>query len=205
MTFRSTPHRIGLTGGIGSGKSTVSKMLMAHGAAVIDADAIARSVTAPHGLAMPAIAQVFGNEFVDVQGALNRDRMRAHVFAHAQAKQTLEAIIHPLVTQETQRQAQLATDAGHHTLVFDVPLLIESGRWRSQVDHVLVIDCLVETQIQRVMARNAFNRETVEKIIASQASRANRLAAADWVIFNEDLTLDALSELVTALPLSTPL
>jgi dephospho-CoA kinase len=205
MTSRKTPHRIGLTGGIGSGKSTVGKMLMAHGAAVIDADAIARSVTAPHGLAMPAIAQVFGNEFVDVQGALNRDRMRAHVFAHAQAKHTLEAIIHPLVAEETQRQAQLATDAGHHALVFDVPLLIESGRWRSQVDRVLVIDCLVDTQIQRVMARNAFNRETVEKIIASQASRANRLAAADWVIFNEDLTLDALSELVTALPLSTPL
>ena len=205
MTFRSTPHRIGLTGGIGSGKSTVGKILLAHGAAVIDADAIARSVTAPHGLAIPAIAQIFGNEFIDAQGALNRDRMRAHVFAHAQAKQTLEAIIHPLVAQETQRQAQLATDAGHHTLVFDVPLLIESGRWRSQVDHVLVIDCLVETQIQRVMARNAFDRETVEKIISSQASRANRLAAADWVIFNEELTLDALSELVTALPLSSPL
>jgi dephospho-CoA kinase len=205
MTHRSTPHRIGLTGGIGSGKSTVGKMLMARGAAVIDADAIARSVTAPQGLAMPKIAQVFGNEFVDAHGALDRARMRAYVFAHTHAKQTLEAIIHPLVAQETQHQAQLAINAGHHTLVFDVPLLIESGRWRSQVDRVLIVDCLVETQIQRVMARNAFSRQTVEEIIASQASRATRLAAADWVIFNERLSLEGLSELISALPLDASL
>lgn len=199
MSSQSKPLRIGLTGGIGCGKSTVGKMLMARGAAIIDADAIARSLTAPHGLAMPTIAQVFGGEFLDAHGALDRDRMRAYVFAHAQAKQTLEAIIHPLVTQESQRQEQLATDAGHHTVVFDVPLLVESDRWRTRVNRVLVVDCLVETQIQRVMARNGFNRDTVEKIIASQATRTRRLAAADWVIYNDQLSLKALQKLVSAL------
>ena len=199
MSSQSKPLRIGLTGGIGCGKSTVGKMLMARGAATIDADAIARSLTAPHGLAMPTIAQVFGREFLDAHGALDRDRIRAYVFAHAQAKQTLEAIIHPLVAQETQRQEQLATDAGHHTVVFDVPLLVESDRWRTRVDRVLVVDCLVETQIQRVMARNGFNRDTVEKIIASQATRTRRLAAADWVIYNDQLSLEVLQKLVSAL------
>jgi dephospho-CoA kinase len=199
MNFQSKPLRIGLTGGIGCGKSTVSEMLMTRGAAIIDADAIARSVTAPHGLAMPTIAQVFGSEFLDAHGALDRDRMRAYVFAHAKAKQTLEAIIHPLVAQETQRQEQLATDAGHHTVVFEVPQVVESDRWRTRVDRVLVVDCLVETQIQRVMARNGFNRDTVEKIIASQATRTRRLAAADWVIYNDQLSLEALQKLVSAL------
>ena len=196
------PLRIGLTGGIGSGKSTVGHMLSARGAAVIDADAIARSVTAANGAAIPAIAQTFGKAFINDQGALDRDRMRAHVFTNVQAKRTLEAIIHPLVAQETQRQAQVATDAGKHTLVFDVPLLVESGRWRTQVDRVLVVDCLVTTQIQRVMARNAFSREAVEKIIHAQASRAHRLAAADWVIYNDQLSLEALRDIVLALPLS---
>jgi len=201
MTTTSPPLRLGLTGGIGSGKSTVAQMLLAQGAAVIDADAIARSTTAPSGSAMHAIEQTFGAEFLDPKGALDRDRMRKHVFANPQAKQMLESIIHPLVTQETQRQAQAAIHAGKHTLVFDVPLLVESGRWRAQVDRLLVVDCLVETQIQRVMSRNGFTRETVEKIIHAQASRLQRLAAADWVIYNDSLSLDALLNLVSALPL----
>jgi dephospho-CoA kinase len=205
MTHRPTPHRIGLTGGIGSGKSTVGKILQARGAAIMDADAISRSLTSAHGLAMSDIAQVFGSAFVDSHGALNREHMRAHVFTHPHAKQTLEAIIHPLVAQEIQRQADVATNAGHHTLVFDVPLLVESGRWRSLVNHVLVVDCLVETQIQRVMARNAFDRDTVEKIIASQATRDQRLACADWVIYNDQLSLAALHELVAALALNAHL
>ena len=196
------PLRIGLTGGIGSGKSTVGHMLSTRGAAVIDADAIARSVTAANGAAIPTIAQTFGNAFINDQGALDRDRMRAHVFANVQAKRTLEAIIHPLIAYETQRLAQAAIDAGKYTLVFDVPLLVESGRWRTQVDRVLVVDCLVTTQIQRVMARNAFSREAVEKIIHAQASRAHRLAAADWVIYNDQLSLEALRDIVLALPLS---
>jgi len=172
MTSKLRPLRIGLTGGIGSGKSTVSQMLQARGAAVIDADAIARHLTAAHGAAMPAIAHTFGPEFVTAEGALNRDRMRDHVFSQPHAKQTLEAIIHPLVAQETQRQANDAIAQGHRTLVFDVPLLVEAGaRWRAQVDRVLVVDCLEETQIQRVMARNGLSHEAIEKIVAAQASR----------------------------------
>lgn len=202
MTAQSRPLRIGLTGGIGSGKSTVGQMLASRGAAVIDADAIARSVTQPHGLAMPAIEKTFGQEFVGADGALDRERMRAHVFANAQAKQALEAIIHPLVAQETQRVALAATQSGHHTLVFDVPLLVEAGaRWRAQVDRVLVVDCSVETQIQRVMARNGFDRKVVESIISNQASRSQRLAAADWVIDNDHLTMDRLAASVLSLAL----
>ncbi len=117
---------------------------------------------------MPAIAQSFGADFISPDGALDRERMRAHVFSHPEAKQTLEAIIHPLVAQETQRQAQHAVANGRHTLVFDVPLLVESGaRWRAQVDRVLVVDCLEETQIQRVMARNGLSREAVQAIMAA--------------------------------------
>jgi dephospho-CoA kinase len=191
-----------LTGGIGSGKSTVSQMLQAGGAAVIDADAIARSLTAPQGAAMAAIANTFGTAFVTADGALNREHMRAHVFSKPQAKQELEAIIHPLVAQETQREAQVAIGNGHHTLVFDVPLLVESGaRWRAQVDRILVVDCLEETQIQRVMARNGLSREAVEAIIAAQASRTQKLAAADWVIYNDGITLEALREFVGKLPI----
>jgi dephospho-CoA kinase len=202
MTATSTPLRIGLTGGIGSGKSTVGQMLQARGATVIDADAIARSVTAPGGAAMPAIASTFGTQFIDARGALDRERMRAHVFAHAPAKHMLEAIIHPLVAKETQQQVDLAIAAGAHVLVFDVPLLIESGRWRAQVDRVLVVDCLQETQIQRVMARSQLSRESVQAIIAAQATRAARVSAADWVIYNEGLSIDVLRQQVDALPMA---
>lgn len=194
--------RIGLTGGIGSGKSTVGQMLHERGAAVIDADAIARSVTAAHGAAMSAIAQTFGADFITPDGALDRERMRAHVFSHPEAKQALEAIIHPLVALETQRQAQHAIANGHHTLVFDVPLLVESGaRWRAQVDRVLVVDCSEQTQIQRVMNRNGWSRETIQAIISAQASRSQKLAAADWVIDNESISLEALRTRVLSLPI----
>ncbi len=204
MSTRHTPLRIGLTGGIGSGKSTVSQMLQARGAAVIDADAIARSLTMPHGLAMPAIAHTFGADFITAEGSLDRERMRAHVFSHPEAKRALESIIHPLVALETQRQAQLATDAGHLTLVFDVPLLVEAGaRWRPLVDRVLVVDCLPETQIQRVMSRNGLSREAIESIIAAQATRQQKLAAADWVINNDRISLDELQAQVSRLSIQT--
>lgn len=204
MTSRPFPLRIGLTGGIGSGKSTVAQMLHARGAAIIDADAIARSVTAPNGAAMPAIAQTFGEDFITTDGALDRERMRAHVFKEPSAKQALEAIIHPLITQETQRQAQAAIEQGFRTLVFDVPLLVESGtRWRTQIDRVLVVDCAEATQIERVVARNGLSRETIQNIISAQASRAQKLAAADWVIHNEKLTLQTLRDQVAQLPIST--
>ena len=193
--------RLGLTGGIGSGKSTVANLLAARGAAVVDADAIARAVTAPHGSAMPAIAKTFGNDFVDADGALNRERMRALAFSDPDAKKRLEAIVHPLVSQETQRQTEAAIQSGHRCVVFDVPLLVESGRWRQQVDRVLVVDCTRETQIARVMARNGMAREMVERIIDAQLPSGVRLAAADWVIRNDDLSLDALRVEVNALPL----
>jgi dephospho-CoA kinase len=193
--------RLGLTGGIGSGKSTVANLLAARGAAVVDADAIARAVTAPHGSAMPAIAKAFGHEFVDADGALNRDRMRALAFSDPDAKKRLEAIVHPLVSQETQRQTEAAIQSGHRCVVFDVPLLVESGRWRQQVDRVLVVDCTRETQIARVMARNGMAREMVVRIIDAQLTSGVRLAAADWVIRNDALSLDALRTEVNALPL----
>ena len=204
MKAQNTPLRIGLTGGIGSGKSTVSQMLQERGAAVIDADAIARSVTAAQGSAMAAIAKTFGPDFITADGALDRERMRHHIFSQPQAKQALEAIIHPLVAQETQRQAQDAVSKGHHTLVFDVPLLVEAGeRWRTQVDRILVVDCSEETQIQRVMARSGLSRAAVQSIIAAQASRLQKLAAADWVIENDGISLEALYTCVKSLPMTT--
>ncbi|MGB4360007.1 MAG: dephospho-CoA kinase [Rhodoferax sp.] len=193
------PFQLGLTGGIGSGKSTVAALLAQAGAAIMDADAIARQLTAPNGLAMPAIAREFGAEFVTAQGALDRDRMRALAFSDPGAKLRLEAIIHPLVAEETARQGHAAQAAGHPCLVFDVPLLVESARWRQKVDHVLVVDCLAETQITRVMARNGLTRSAVEAIIAAQSSRLRRLQVADSVIFNDGLTLQGLSAEVAML------
>lgn len=186
--------KLGLTGGIGSGKSTVAAALQEAGAAVVDADAISRSTTAPGGAAMPAIAQQFGPQFVDADGALNRNAMRELVFAKPEARLQLEAIIHPLVGQETARQTQAALDAGKKLVVFDVPLLVESAHWRDRVDRVLVVDCRVDTQIERVMARSQLTREAVQAIIAQQASRERRVAAADMVIYNEGLSLEQLRQ-----------
>ena len=192
--------RLGLTGGIGSGKSTVANLLAARGAAVVDADAIARAVTAPHGSAMPAIAKTFGNDFVDADGALNRDRMRALAFSDPDAKKRLEAIVHPLVSQETQRQTEAAIQSGHRCVVFDVPLLVESGeRWRKQVDRVVVVDCDGETQRQRVVARSGLALDEIDRIMAQQAPRSARLAVADALIFNQDLPLSELEAKVAHL------
>jgi dephospho-CoA kinase len=181
--------RIGLTGGIGSGKSTVLGMLQALGAAGIDADAISRATTAAQGAAIPAIRAQFGDDFITPDGALDRDRMRAHVYAQPQARRALEAIVHPLVGAETERQVQVALAAGHPAIVFDIPLLVESGRWRRAVDRVLVVDCLPATQLARVQARSGLPAAQVEAIMAAQATRAQRLAAADAVVFNEGLDL----------------
>ena len=182
--------RLGLTGGIGSGKSTVAGMLAARGASVIDADAISRSVTAPAGRAIAAIAAAFGQDMVTPDGAMNRQAMRERIFQDTGAKRQLEAIIHPLVSQITAEQAEQALGAGHHCLVFDVPLLVESGeRWRRQLDRVLVVDCSVETQRQRVAARNGLSDPEINRIIEQQASRAQRLACADVVLVNQSLTL----------------
>jgi dephospho-CoA kinase len=190
--------RIGLTGGIGSGKSTAAGMLAARGAAVIDADAISRSVTAAGGRAIAPIAQAFGPSMIDAQGAMNRQAMRETVFQNPEAKKQLEAIIHPLVSQITGEQTQAAMQSGHRVLVFDVPLLVESGeRWRKQVDRVVVVDCDAETQRQRVMVRSGLAAEEIDRIVALQATRAQRLACADVVIFNQGLSLVELEALVT--------
>jgi len=191
------PVRLGLTGGIGSGKSTVAAFLAQAGAAVMDADAISRTLTQAGGLAIPAILAEFGESLITPDGAMNRDAMRALVFSNPQTKRQLEAIIHPLVAQALQAQTQAAMEAGKHCLVFDVPLLVESGeRWRRQVDWVCVVDCQTETQIQRVMARNPLSRPEIEAIMAQQASRAQRLAHADVVIYNDGLDLDQLQTAV---------
>jgi dephospho-CoA kinase len=185
--------RLGLTGGIGSGKSTVAAMLGQLGAAVIDADAISRQVTAPGGAAIEGLRHEFGAEFITPDGALDRDRMRALVFVNPQARHRLEAIVHPLVGQETERQTQAAIDGHRRCIVYDVPLLAESAHWRARVDQVLVVDCSPEVQIERTMRRSNLPRETVEHIMATQASREARLRTADMVIFNAGLSLDDLA------------
>jgi dephospho-CoA kinase len=195
----NSPIRLGLTGGIGSGKSTVARFLAEAGAAVVDADAIARESTAPMGLAMPAIADFFGPDFVTSTGALDREKMRQLIYSEPAARKQLESIIHPLVKLETENQAARATSAGHRCIVFDIPLLVESGTWRRHLDHVLVVDCTPEIQIKRVLVRNQLARAEVEKIIESQATREHRLSAADMVIENDQLSLEELAREVNQL------
>jgi dephospho-CoA kinase len=185
--------RVGLTGGIGSGKSTVLAMLAELGAAVIDADAISRGTTAVGGGAIAAIAQRFGADFITPEGALDRERMRAHVYADPQARKELEDIIHPLVGQESARQVEAALAAQARCIVFDIPLLVESGRWRQQLDRVLVVDCSPETQVARVVQRSGLTPEAVRAIIHAQATREQRLAVADIVICNEGLSMEQLA------------
>ena len=189
-------QRIGLTGGIGSGKSTVAAMLVAEGATLIDTDAISRALTQPGGAAIPAIEAAFGMSAVDATGALDRARMRELVFSTPAAKARLEAILHPLIGVECERQAARAHGT---TLLFDVPLLVESGRWRGRVDRVLVVDAAEATQLRRVVARSAWTPEAARAVIAQQATRALRRAVADAVIFNDGLSLAELAAQVAAL------
>ena len=193
--------RLGLTGGIGSGKSTVAALLADEGAAVMDADAISRAVTGAGGAALPAIHEAFGAHVFDASGALDRAAMRALVSADPGARQRLEAIVHPLVMQESLRRAQVAQQQGCRLLVFDIPLLVESGaRWRAQLDAVLVVDCEPDEQIARVAVRSGWPRAHIEGIMAAQAARGQRLAAADFVIFNgSGVSLPALRAQVQAL------
>lgn len=186
--MRPAMLRLGLTGGIGSGKSTVAGILVECGATLIDADAISRQLTAAGGRAMKSIAEEFGDQMVGPDGAMDRDLMRKLAFDDPDARKRLEAIIHPLVSGETVRQYEMAVDACSACVVFDVPLLVESGRWRQKLDQVLVVDCDEAIQIDRVVARNGLAREAVEKIIAGQASRLQRLSAADIVIRNDGIS-----------------
>ncbi|WP_422845562.1 dephospho-CoA kinase [Acidovorax sp. M2(2025)] len=181
---RKRPVLLGLTGGIGSGKSTVGSQLAGLGAALIDADQIARDATGPGGSAMEAIRASFGPDFVDARGALDRARMRDWVFSRPEARAQLEAIVHPLVTLQSDLLARRAAEEGRAVVVFDIPLLAESGRWARRLDAVLVVDCPEETQVERVIRRSGLAREAVLGIIASQASRPARRAIADAIIAN---------------------
>ena len=173
---------VGLTGGIGSGKSAVADLFAARGVVVIDTDAIAHQLTAPGGAAMPAIGAEFGAAVATPEGALDRAAMRSIVFADASARKRLEAILHPMIRRESERRLASA-DSPYAILM--VPLLVESGDYRKRVDRVAVVDCREQTQIDRVMQRNGLSRPEVERILAAQATRAERLAAADDVIDND--------------------
>ena len=172
---------IGLTGGIGSGKSTATDLFMKQGVSVIDADAISRSLTAHQGKALPAIQAVFGNKSV-LDGSLNRDFIRDLVFKRPEAKAELEAILHPLILQSIQQLQEVMT--GLYAIV-DIPLLTELPQFRTLVNRVLVIDCPEALQLERVMSRSGLSLEQIKSIMAQQASRDQRLAIADDVIFND--------------------
>ena len=184
--------RLGVTGGIGSGKSTVCNLLAQGGAVVIDADAISRACTAPDGAAVAAIAQAFGPSVLSAPGVLDRDVLRARVFSDAQAKAQLQSILHPLIGAEIARQSAQAQADKVAYIVLDLPLLTESPRWRPQLDRVLVVDCSEETQIARVGQRSGLEPAAVRQIMAAQSSRSYRRQCADFVIFNEMATIDAL-------------
>jgi len=188
--------RIGLTGGIGSGKSTVARRLATLGALVVDTDALAHALTAPGGAAIPAIAQAFGADMIAADGAMDRAKMRALVFADPTQRQRLEAILHPMIASATREQASRA--GAWQPVVFDVPLLTESGTWRTRVDRVLVVDTSPATQVARVVQRSGWTADAVERTIAQQATRAQRRAIADAVIVNDGLSLAQLEAQVDA-------
>ncbi|MFN0299091.1 MAG: dephospho-CoA kinase [Burkholderiales bacterium] len=172
---------VGLTGGIGSGKSSVGREFEAHGVAVVDADAISRALTARGGAAIDAIRAQFGDDLIDATGALDRARMRALVFSDPAAKRKLESILHPMIRTESDR---LVAGAQSPYVILMIPLLVESGAPRRRCHLIAVVDCPEEIQIERVMRRDRLTRTEVEAIMKSQASRQFRLDNADDVIDN---------------------
>ena len=187
---------LGLTGGIGSGKSTMAALLVGHGATLVDTDAIAHALTAPGGAAMPALCARFGAAIAGPDGAMDRAQMRSRVLEDPQAKLALEAILHPMIGQQALHQA---AEAGAGVVVFDVPLMTESSHWRQRCDRILVVDCSAETQVRRVMARSGWSAEQVQRVIALQSPREARRAIADAVIFNDGLSPAGLASEVAAL------
>lgn len=182
------PFVIGLTGGIGSGKSAAADEFARLGATLVDTDAIARVLTAPGGAAIDAVRAAFGDACIDASGAMDRAKVRARVFADPSARRRLEDILHPLIRRES--TARVAAAGGAY-VVLVVPLLVESADYRSRVDRVLVVDCPVELQLARVRARSGLSEDEARRIVAAQVSRETRLAAADDVIDNSG-TLEAL-------------
>jgi dephospho-CoA kinase len=173
---------VGVTGGIGSGKTTAVKLFEALGASVVDTDAIAHALTQPGGAAIPAIRARFGAAYVQADGGLDRAAMRALAFSDAHARRDLEAILHPMI--RAQSKAQVEAASGPYVLLV-VPLLVESGSYRTTVDRVLVIDCDEAQQVERVQRRSGLSAAQVRAIMASQATRAQRLQAADDVLRND--------------------
>ena len=187
-------YKIGLTGGIGSGKSKVADLLATWGAAIVDTDVIAHDLTAPGGAAIEPIRQEFGPEVIAPTGALDRQAMRELVFSSPEVRHRLEAIIHPMISSVTQQRASQAQGC---YLVYVVPLLVESlkqsSRWRDQVDRICVVDCDPATQVSRVQARSGLTPEVIARIMSAQASREDRLAVANDVVLNDgQTTLDDL-------------
>jgi dephospho-CoA kinase len=173
---------IALTGGIGSGKSTLASMLVEQGAGLIDTDAIARELTAAGGAAIEAIRTEFGDAAIGPDGALDRSAVRARVFGDARARERLEALLHPMIWQQAARRAEALGACAY--LLFDIPLLAENPARTHRFDRVLVVDCPVRLQVERVLARGGLQRAEVEAIVAAQAGRPQRLALAHDVVFN---------------------
>ncbi len=196
MSVAPLSRRLGLTGGIGSGKSTVAACLVDLGAILVDTDAIARAITGPKGLAIPHVIAAFGAEVIDAQGALDRARMRELIFTDALSKRRLEAILHPIIGQEAMAQAAAAAE---QVVVFDVPLLGESSPWRARCDRILVVDCDPQTQVARVMARSGWPEAQVRSVMDQQIPRERRRAIADAVIYNDGLNLADLASEVAAI------
>lgn len=186
--------KLGVTGGIGSGKSTVARILLGMGCSCIDADAISRATTDRGGQAMGAIEKAFGPDMVNAQGALDRERMRALVFKDPSARATLEGIVHPLVAVQIAKETQSALTREAPCLVFDIPLLVESPRWRKVLDRVLVVDCSPHTQVQRVMKRSGLTELEVSQIMQTQSNRLTRLQAADLVLFNDGADFETITQ-----------
>jgi len=197
-TLKDAATLVGLTGGIGSGKSAIAERLASYGASIVDSDLIAHQITSTGGLAIEPIAERFGSEFIQTDGALDRKKMRVLVFEDLQSRKALEAITHPLIRAKAIEQARLAIERQALYIVFVVPLLLESSEWFQFIDHVVVADCSEAIQIQRVMERNGLTRQEVESILQAQATRAERLAQADTVIENMD-SLEDLAEQVRLL------
>ena len=180
--MKSTPPFIvGLTGGIGSGKSAAATCFAGLGASVVDTDVIAHALTAPGGAAIEAIRRTFGDDMLAADGSLDRTAMRALVFQQPDARRQLEAILHPMIRDESARQC---AEASGPYVILAVPLLIESGDYRTRCDRICVVDCPEDLQVERVRERNALPEPQIRSIMAAQASRAQRLKAADDVIDN---------------------